>query len=556
MRKTFLFILFSYCFAAPYAISQDNLNNEDSVKLTKELDVIQSYFDSNYDTAYLLVKKALNESRNTDYPIGRIKLLQIAAQIEYYYLNCFDTSIMHLNEMRSVSESIDYKKGIPWFELNLGNVYYYQDDFAKAMELYESAIDKAKKINDPYIISDALAGKSSILTTWSQWDSALVCLHEGLDYALRLKKLRSQFLFYDDIAYVYKELGNSDSSYYYYQKSHKVSELGNNKFGLLISDINIELARYLKGESDDPVGVFKQLQQRCNEEGFIRAYKDVCYILCDIYKNKKMFKDAYFLYVETKQLEESLVGTDRIRRVAELESKYYLRKKQIENEELTRQNEIKSLQLKNRRNILLFVLFALLQAVILLGVIYRKYRVIRANIKTIKEQERKIFEQEKEIIEQEKKTIEHKLQSQEREMTSKMMKIYHRNQLIEKVTVELNATKRLISAMENPKEINKKLQSLVNQLKLSSNEQMWEEFEASFKETNPGFLERLTAKYPTLTPNEIKLSIFLVLNLRTKDISTITQQNIKSINVARTRFRKKLGLDNTSVNLTSFLKSI
>lgn len=85
--------------------------------------------------------------------------------------------------------------------------------------------------------------------------------------------------------------------------------------------------------------------------------------------------------------------------------------------------------------------------------------------------------------------------------------------------------------------------------------QAWEQFETYFKNVHPDFLKDLLKKYPSLTPNEIKLCVFLRLNLNSKEIASITIQNSESIDIARYRLRKKLNLTRKE-NLNSFLMSI
>jgi DNA-binding CsgD family transcriptional regulator len=136
------------------------------------------------------------------------------------------------------------------------------------------------------------------------------------------------------------------------------------------------------------------------------------------------------------------------------------------------------------------------------------------------------------------------------------MKIFHHNQLIHKVVKDLKALKLYVSRDGDKKNSINRLQYMINDMNYSNNNNNWKEFETIFIESNPGYLEKLHSKYPNLTSNEIKLCVFLYLNMRTKDISSITQQSIKSVNVARTRLRKKLHLENTNANLSSFLQQI
>jgi len=80
----------------------------------------------------------------------------------------------------------------------------------------------------------------------------------------------------------------------------------------------------------------------------------------------------------------------------------------------------------------------------------------------------------------------------------------------------------------------------------------WEEFEFRFNYVHNDFYDKLVEDFPDLTPNELKLSAFLKLNMTTKDIATITYQSNHSITVARHRLRIKLGLERDD-NLISFL---
>ena len=137
------------------------------------------------------------------------------------------------------------------------------------------------------------------------------------------------------------------------------------------------------------------------------------------------------------------------------------------------------------------------------------------------------------------------------------MRIYHYQEMARTVTNELHLLKRkLFGGSKNDNKITTTIQNIINQINSSDQDQLWNEFETSFNETNPEYLNRLSERYPDLTPNELKLCIFLNLNLRTKEISVITQQSLKSIEVARTRLRKKLGIDNTSTNISNFLRQV
>jgi tetratricopeptide (TPR) repeat protein len=457
--------------------------------------------------------------------------------------------------MRTLSESINLERGKAWYELNLGNIYYYQNDLNKAMQLYNIAKNNAEEIQDSIIITDALTGISDIQMRWGDYKTSLQNLYVALDYALSIKKLRMQFLLYDDIANIYKLTNKYDSSYVYYLKTLNIAEQQENTFGILVSNVNLLYVKYKLNPIIDVIPDLEKLQMETKEHNFMRLNFEIGFTICEIMQDKGRYKEAYDLYQKTFAIRDSIIGQQGIRQVAELESNYLLKKKELENMELMRQNEVKSFKLRNRIIVMFLSIFILIQAIILIVIIFRKYKTIKQNLATIRVQERKIFEKEKELLNKEKEAIELKLEYKDREHTSKAMKIFHHNQLIQKVIGELINIREVVSANSNYESAGK-LHAMVNELKHNLNDHMWKEFETIFIESNPGYLKKLAISYPNLTPNEIKLCVLLHLNMRTKDITTITQQSIKSINVARTRLRKKLNLENTSTNLSTFLQQI
>jgi response regulator RpfG family c-di-GMP phosphodiesterase len=69
------------------------------------------------------------------------------------------------------------------------------------------------------------------------------------------------------------------------------------------------------------------------------------------------------------------------------------------------------------------------------------------------------------------------------------------------------------------------------------------------------YIYQLLQKHPNLTPQEIQLCVFIKKDVQTKEIAEITFREPASVKVARSRLRKKLGLEEQD-NLYAFLNSI
>ena len=117
------------------------------------------------------------------------------------------------------------------------------------------------------------------------------------------------------------------------------------------------------------------------------------------------------------------------------------------------------------------------------------------------------------------------------------------------VIEQLNHLKPLIKE----KEVRNQINQICNEIENSKGGDLWEEISAYIPEFNREFSQRLVQDFPTLSVNERRLCAFLNMNLSTKEISEITKQSPHSINIARGRLRKKLGLTGQDLSIQEFL---
>ncbi|MCS3284787.1 hypothetical protein NXV73_24090 [Bacteroides salyersiae] len=108
----------------------------------------------------------------------------------------------------------------------------------------------------------------------------------------------------------------------------------------------------------------------------------------------------------------------------------------------------------------------------------------------------------------------------------------------------------------NPKEIQvkKQIRDIISQLNLLDSSNVLQDFRYSFESIHHHFYENLNEKYPNLTMKEMRLCALLRLGLSTKEIADITFKEVRSVESARNRLRKKLQIDQTE-DLQKFLMS-
>lgn len=80
-----------------------------------------------------------------------------------------------------------------------------------------------------------------------------------------------------------------------------------------------------------------------------------------------------------------------------------------------------------------------------------------------------------------------------------------------------------------------------------------EEFRLQFERIHPDFYRTLSEKFPDLTARDLRLCAFLHLGMTTKEIAILTYREVRSVDSARNRLRKKLGID-INDDISDFLR--
>jgi len=141
-----------------------------------------------------------------------------------------------------------------------------------------------------------------------------------------------------------------------------------------------------------------------------------------------------------------------------------------------------------------------------------------------------------------------KIESRNKELTSKAIQLGERNALIKNVSEKLNWCKPKLK--KSNLEV---IQVIIDDLNSNVNEKQWEDFQKNFNYLYPVFFNNILSDFPNLSPGELKLCSFLKLNMTSKEIAQFTHMTTNSVEVSRSRLRKKLGLSKLNISFFVFL---
>jgi DNA-binding CsgD family transcriptional regulator/ligand-binding sensor domain-containing protein len=156
---------------------------------------------------------------------------------------------------------------------------------------------------------------------------------------------------------------------------------------------------------------------------------------------------------------------------------------------------------------------------------------------------------EEEIIRLKNAQLQAEIDYKNQELTSSAMNLIQKNKLLTNLK---NSLKTLSSEPLNS-ETHAELLRLVRSIDrdLEGNEH-WSAFADSFDQVHGKFITRLKESFPELTPQEVKFSAYIRMNLNTKEIANLLGISVRGVEIGRYRVRKKLGLSRQD-NLTNFL---
>lgn len=156
---------------------------------------------------------------------------------------------------------------------------------------------------------------------------------------------------------------------------------------------------------------------------------------------------------------------------------------------------------------------------------------------------------EQKLVKLRNEQLKSDLESKSRELASTALNIVNKNELLQNISSEVNKLQDKEASPIVEKQL-KKIQKIITEGMSSGND--WELFEQSFDETNANYFKRLKAQHAELTPNDLKLCAYLRMNMNSKEIASLLNITVRSVELRRYRLRKRLKLEHEE-NLTEYL---
>ena len=569
------------------AKSNPNLNSEKTFsKFTGDIELKEKIYELKYSDPNLAISMCLN-SLEDFLPLGpSITTLFLYSTLGELYskkdlpvlaLSYLEDAMYEYDLLRNEGIAISKSKPLkqPWLILNIGNIYFKQGEYDKALERYKLGMINFTKIDS---LIPKIRGLSTTYNNIALVQVELENYNLALENIIKAFNLRVKHNFNPiDIAHSFKSFSElyfkwnmQKKGNLYLAKTDSVNRLIQNQKSTSkykdFEDLTFKLSENYVGNCYEYKGTYLFKQKRYIQalEAFNTASSyygeftfqkvslmnkkaNVYYMLSEFGNCLKVIDESILLSKEQNLQNEEEIALELKFKVLNklglsseleitvdeiLQNNDYRYSVQIDqllsgleskNEIKIKKREIEEQKQKNSRivfiSIIVILILGFAAAYFLSRKVYLDKQMIIAN------QNQKIALSD----------LEHK----KRELASISTNIVQENEQISNILKDLKYYTSLLKLDKDKSIFNPLIQSIKRILTEKRKEDLYtDQFNAAY----PGYFEYLTRTYKDLTTSDLKLCTFLRMNLNTKEIADIMGLSVRSVESRRYRLRKKLQL--------------
>lgn len=521
----------------PVAAKESNTPKKSSITAEK----ISAYLNKSYqytqdkatkDSALLYLEKAFSLFPNlkddeemsivyNDFAHLYNNIWNYDIALEYHYKNL--ESLDNIKKKRG--ENIKLLKKYDLIYWSIAACFAFEDTEKSKIYLKKDLeiLDKIKSIdstttslNDNYMGTYNFLG--NMYMSSNELDSAYYFYNKAMSFDELVSDSSAKSSVYNNIGIINWELGNYDVSEEYFKKSFNLKKNASIYF-------NLGRNHYLKKEYNKAEEyLYQALEASKKERNIGNEYKTVS-LLSKIYRTKKLYEQSLNMMDSAMILQDSIANMEKAQAGIAIEMQYMFKKQKTDLEAQIAEKE-------RRMLIYILIITVLLLTIGVTLLLYRNQKM--------KAQKSKI---EQENLELRNRQLQTDLEHKEKEKDMYAQYLLNHNEHIRSATEKVS---KLKGGKEEVAEAMKEFESKIEK-------SVWNEFKMLFQNLHSDFYDNLYNAHPNLTLNEKKICVFIKLNMTSKEISAITGQQIRAIEVARTRLRIKLGLKRSD-NLNAYLQ--
>jgi tetratricopeptide (TPR) repeat protein len=520
------------------------VSKDDSTRIASLIEISKYYSSTNLSLSFQYADKALEIAEQSKSKQFYAEALMSIGNI-CFFQGLLDISFQHYHKALTINKETGNKNGIAITLTNLGGILLQLMKFEEAKRYFHEAlplfIDLADKAGDtipPFQVIFIYNNLGIVHENLNDYNQAIDYYHRGISLARRIPhQQKTLAMLYNNLGSIYMKQGEFNEAYKNIDTALLIRKELNDKSGEASSYRMLGILYKTQQNYEKALYNFNKGYNIAASVGSTSTLSALSEQLFEVFNLLNQSDSALKYHILLKNYSDKIKGEETLHEFTRMEITSQFQEKE----------NIRLIDQRRQKLQYLFTAIFLLLIVVILGLLYflsqsrlRRISLLNNNIQ---------LASEKAALE--KTALTQELEIKNKELTTNVIYQIRKNELIN------NIADKLMTNRHNFKKENQNLiKEIIIELQGSKEDSIWMEFETRFHHVHNEFYEKLNEINPDLTPNERRLCAFLRLNMTTKEISSITGQSLRSIDVARTRLRHKLNLTNADIGLIEYLSSI
>jgi len=520
------------------------VSKNDSARIALLTEIAKYYSSTNLSLSFQYADKALEIAEFSKNKQLHAEALMSIGNISFFQ-GLLDISFQHYSKALAINKETGNNNGIANALTNLGGILLQLMKFEEAKRYFHEALplfmELAEKRGDtipPYQVISIYNNLGIVHENLNEYNMAIDYYHRGISLASRIpQQQKTLAMLHNNLGSIHMKMGDFDEAYKNMNAALIIRKEMNDKSGEASSYRMLGILYKSQQNYAEALNNFYNGYNLAASVGSTSILSSLNEHLFEVFNLLNQPDSALKYHILLKHYSDKLKGEETLLEFSRMEISSQFQEKE----------NIRLIEQRKQKLRYLFIAILLLLVVVILGLLYvlsqsrlRRLSLLNNNIQ---------LASEKAALE--KTALTKELEIKNKELTTNVIYQIRKNELIN------NIADKLMTNRHNFKKENQSLiKDIISDLENSKEDSVWMEFETRFHNVHNEFYEKLNEINPDLTPNERRLCAFLRLNMSTKEISTITGQSLRSIDVARTRLRQKLNLTNAEVGLIEYLSGI
>jgi tetratricopeptide (TPR) repeat protein len=344
---------------------------DQKVKTLNEL--FRAYMNSDPVKAIGYTKEALDLATN----IGDKKGMGASYNnlgVAYKNQGALDKSLEYYLTALKIYTDLDNKEGIALTKNNIANIYSLKKDYAQAMKYFEESKAILTQLDDKTKMVGTMNNLGNLHSDLQLFEQALKYYQDAWELSEKMGQPSADPL--SNIGNLFFRQGNYQRAVEYYERALGMAEKENNRLNILNITANLGEV-YVRANQPKAAQQFLDRAMKLSTDMQATFFEpQILRSMADNFSRQGKMKEAYETMVAFDKAKEKIYGEESSRKIAQMEMALDLQEKEKEVEDLRREDEIKTLQLKNTRMIITVVIMGIVIIVAGFNLFFSKRRTI------------------------------------------------------------------------------------------------------------------------------------------------------------------------------------